>query len=363
MRKNFLILLLCIFLTTHSVSALPFMDAPLKADDTIAFALNKYHEEEKRFAQKIAELKKQKFDFDKALKSVRLENPRYEKSPMALKYLLPGEFSKKYKIDLPEHLVNHSGYEWIIWSLQNLQRDSPKDFDLYKKYLPLLSQLLKKHIQYRGPFKGTQKEIGFTLTADINEKRLKEIDLFVEGKHTQQINKYLKINRPIKDFKGTRLCLGCSHAGVENCERHINKKRFEKDYTINLPGLQNNADQFTDLVGDFFNPELWKELPSNRFESVIFENVKGMGNPKLLKEIFRVLKPGGYVANFGYNENADINKAVDDFNIWHHFFGRALRTDTYIQYFNSLGFERVGNGLDDETGKLGIHAYKPRHKS
>lgn len=335
------------------------MDAPLKADDTVAFALNTYHEKEKRFAKRITELRKENFDFDAALKALRNENPKYETDPFLLKYYLPISFSDKYKLPIPQHLSNHSQYEWIIWDLQNLKKNSPKDFKRYKKYLPLLYKLLKKHTQYKGPFKGTEKEIGFTLAADTTEKRLKEIELFVKGKLPPQINTYLKVNRSIEDFNGTRLCLGCSHS-IAECERHRNKRRYDKDYTVNLPGEPDNRDVLTDLVGDFFNPELWKKLPANRFESVVFEHVWGIADPTLLKEIFRVLKPGGFVANFNYIEAEDINKAVDHFNSWHREFGRALRSDTYVEYFTSLGFEKVGTGKEDETGKLGLHAFKPK---
>lgn len=367
-QKNFLSLLFTLIFNSYTLLALPFMDQPVEGNDSVALLLNKYYAQEKTFQTVVDKLKAEKFDFDQ----------NFEKYKSQHEKLSPDEcitqFFKKYKIEVLPHLLLNNSYSWILQSIFDLQIEAPQDFKKYKKYIPLLITILKKSSQYVGPFKDAQTPQSLAFKTQFAEGYFEQLDSLVKGEIEFPLFNVseIKVNRPLSQFKGTRLVLGCSHGmvptpGIPSCP-HVNKQRIDLDYTVNTTGEHDIDDKITDIVGDYRNPELWQQLPSNYFESVLFEFTPGIMEPRLLKEILRVLKPGGYVGSSAPIKNLD--QRIDLIGIWTELTGKALRTQTYREVFEQAGFEKAGHDLVDKYvttdnpsyQKIGLYAYKPKSK-
>lgn len=366
MIKKIHLLYLTLSLISSSLSALPFMDTPLKADDTVALLLNKYYAEEKTFEKAVNTLQEKKFEFDKELEKFKEKNKRLAEFDLIV------AFFKSHEIDVPLHLLGTHSYDWIVRQIFDLEIEAPEDFEKYKKYLPLLTAILKKSGDYVGPFKNTETPQSLFFKTQFSKKYFEQLEKLYKGEMklpTFEESKFT-INRPLSQFKGTRLVLGCSHGlrptpDIPSCP-HVNKQRFDQDYTLNMAGEHDIDDKLTDIVGDYRNPELWKKIPDNHFESVLFEYTPGIMEPRLLKEIIRVLKPGGYVGSSALV--ADLDERVEIINSWTKLVGKALRTQSYKEVLEAAGFEKIGRSMVDDYvktdyapyQKIGLYAFKPK---
>jgi hypothetical protein len=143
------------------------------------------------------------------------------------------------------------------------------------------------------------------------------------------------VNQPVSEYKGSRLILGCGHQ--DDTEHH-----HSNEYCIDINPRMN-----PDIVGDCTDVDMWRNIPDQRFNTVQFEGFGLRPSRVVMREIHRILVPGGVAQIINDTFYRWLNAEVSDDG----------RTEA-ARFFNDCGFERVDTfGGPNEA--YWIHAYKP----
>jgi len=95
-----------------------------------------------------------------------------------------------------------------------------------------------------------------------------------------------KINRRVDEFQGARLVLGCGRAQERGCGGHD----LNQDYLVTIDQKSD-----PDLCANYHSSEFWNEFPDAKFEEVFFEGFVPDPDMSSLKQVARILRPGGIV--------------------------------------------------------------------
>lgn len=128
--------------------------------------------------------------------------------------------------------------------------------------------------------------------------------LFFENEQNFPIKTPFTINRPIEEFKGDKLVIGCGHEtnkNVQQCAGH----EWDSTYLVDI-----SEQTRPDMVADYNSVSFWHQFANETFAEVYVEGFTPDYNENSLKEIARILKPEGLFRT-GYNKTYE---GLDHFN-------------------------------------------------
>ncbi len=142
--------------------------------------------------------------------------------------------------------------------------------------------LLNQLHRFQREFPEVFAECGYQKLVDRLETVVEEYGLsFREPEPSQDY----RVFRPMSEFEGERLVLGCGYA-YTSCEGHDP----DKDYLVTI-----QEEMQPDLCADYYSSEFWNEFPDDTFDEVFFEGFLPDPEASSLQQIARILRRDGTV--------------------------------------------------------------------